>query len=95
MESLTIRVSRSTHGRLRDLADKTGDTMADIVDRAVRNYQKEQFWADYHAAHAAVQADSPAWADLQQEVESWDSTLADGLEESSNECVKGDDPVPG
>ncbi len=80
MESLTIRVSRSTHERLRELADKTGETMADIVDRAVRNYQKERFWADYHAAYAAIQADPSAWADLQYEVESWESTSADGLD---------------
>ena len=95
MDSLTIRVSRSTHGRLRELAEKTGDTMADIVDRAVRNYQKERFWADYHAAYAALQADPSAWADFQGESESWDSTLADGLEEPSDEQGTADDPVPG
>ncbi len=95
MESLTIRVSRSTHGRLRELADKTGETMADIVDRAVRNYEKEQFWAEYHAAYAALQADPAAWADLQSEVELWDSTSADGLEDSPGEHDKRADPDPG
>jgi predicted transcriptional regulator len=95
MESLTIRVSRSTHGRLRELADQTGETMADIVDRAVHNYQKELFWAEYHAAYAAIKADPAAWADLQSEVESWDSTLADGLEDSSNERPKERDSVSG
>jgi predicted transcriptional regulator len=95
MESLTVRVSRSTHGRLRELAERTGETMADIVDLAVRNYQRERFWADYHAAHAAIQADPSAWADLQDEVESWDSTLADGLEEQPNERQNESDSLPG
>jgi predicted DNA-binding protein len=95
MDSLTIRVSRSTHGRLRELADKTGETMADIVDRAIRNYQKERFWADYHASYAAIRADPSAWADLQHEIESWDSTLADGLEDASNEHSEKDDPIEG
>jgi predicted DNA-binding protein len=85
MESLTIRVSRSTHGRLRELADRTGETIADIVDLAVRNYQKERFWADYHAAYAAIQADPSASAELQAEVDAWDSTLADGLEDDPHE----------
>jgi predicted transcriptional regulator len=95
MQSLTIRVSRSTHGRLRELADRTGETMADIVDLAVRQYQRERFWADYHAAHAAIQADPSAWADLQDEVESWDSTSADGLEDQPNERLAKRDPGQG
>jgi hypothetical protein len=84
MESLTIRVSRSTHGLLRELADRTGETMTDIVDRAVREYQRQQFWADYHTAYAAIQADPSARADLQGEIEYWDSTSTDGLEDHSN-----------
>jgi predicted transcriptional regulator len=81
MESLTIRVSRSTHALLRELAGKADATMADVVDRAVRDYQRRQFWADYHAAYAALQADSARAADLRREVEAWDATSADGLEE--------------
>ncbi len=95
MDSLTIRVSRSTHGLLRELADQTGDTMTDIVDRAVREYQRRQFWADYHAAYAALRADPSAWADLQGEVESWDSTSADGLEDRLNDVGATNDPDSG
>jgi len=80
MESSTIRVSRSTHALLRELAAKAGATMADVVDRAVRDYQRRQFWADYHAAYAAIQADPAAAADLRREIEAWDSAVADGLE---------------
>jgi len=94
-ESLTIRVSRSTHGLLRELAEQTGETMADIVDRSVREFQRQRFWEDYHAAYAAVQADPSAWADLQDEVESWDSTLADGLGDHSNGIDEPGDPVAG
>lgn len=95
MESLTIRVSRSTHGVLRQLADKSGETMTEIVDRAVREYERSRFWADYQSAYAALAADTSAWADLQCEIESWDSTSADGLEEDSDEIGATDrDPVP-
>jgi predicted transcriptional regulator len=95
MESLTIRVSRSTHGLLRELAEQTGDTMAEIVDRSVREYQRRRFWADYHAAYAAIQADPQARADLQGEVEGWDSTSADGLEDRANGPGTADDSVEG
>ncbi len=96
MENLTVQVSRSTHGTLREMADRTGETMTEIVDQAVRDYRRRRFWAEYHAAYAAIQADPQAWAELQGEVESWDTTAADGPEdrpdageESAGQPVEG------
>jgi predicted transcriptional regulator len=80
MDSLTIRVSRSTHTLLRELANEADATMAEIVDRAVRDYQRRQFWAEYQAAYAALQADPAASADFRGEIEAWDATAGDGLE---------------
>ena len=91
-ESLTIRVSRSTHGLLRDLSDRTGETMTDIVDRAVREYQRRRFWEDYHAAYAAIQADPP---ELRGEIDLWDLTLADGLEDHPDGTDAATGPVAG
>jgi hypothetical protein len=84
-ESLTIRVSRSTHEILRELASRSDKTMAQVVDEAARELRKKQFWADYHAAYAALKADRSAWADFQKEAATWDQTLADGLENPSDE----------
>jgi hypothetical protein len=89
METLTIRVSRSTHAILRELAAKSDMTMTQVVDEAVRELRKKRFWADYHASYAALKADPDAWADLQEEAAAWDSTLADGLEVRSNEQHEG------
>jgi predicted transcriptional regulator len=83
MESLTIRVSRSTHGLLRQLAARSGETMTEIVDQAVREYERARFWADYQSAYAALEADPAARAELQGEVEAWETTSADGLEDAS------------
>lgn len=85
MDSLTIRVSRSSHALLRELSAKTGDSMTEIVDRAVKDYQRRQFWEEYHAAYAALRADPAAWADFNAEAEAWDVTLADGLEDRPDE----------
>jgi predicted transcriptional regulator len=81
--SLTIRVSRSTHELLRDLADKSNATITALVDEAVRDLQRKKFWADFNAACEAVQADPAAWADLRQEDAAWETTLADGLQEEN------------
>lgn len=84
--SLTIRVSRSTHELLRDLADKSNATITAVVDEAVRDLQRKKFWADFNAACEAIQqADPEAWADLQREDAVWDSTLTDGLSDEEQQ----------
>ena len=80
-QSLTIRISRSTHELLRDLAAKSNATITAVVDEAVRDLQRKRFWADFNAACEALQADPVAWADLRREDAAWEETLADGLEE--------------
>ncbi len=84
-ESLTIRVSRSTHELLRDLAAKSNSTITAVVDEAVRDIRRKRFWADFNAACLALRADPAAWADLQREDVAWEQTLADGLEDQSDE----------
>ena len=86
-QSLTIRVSRSTHALLRDLAAKSNATITAVVDEAVRDLQRKKFWADFNAACDALRADPAAWADLRSEDAVWEGTIADGLpsEGQSNE----------
>ena len=93
-DSLTIRVSRSTHTLLRELAAKTNANMTAIVDEAVRDYQRKAFWADYQAAASALKAEPSAWADILEGVEAWDVTLADGLEIDRDESAGVDDTGP-
>lgn len=77
MESRTIRVARSTHALIRKLADEEGTTMAEVVAREVDAYRRRQFWAEYHAAYAAIRADPAASAEFRWEVEAWDTTCGD------------------
>jgi hypothetical protein len=77
--SLTIRVARSTHELLRDLADRSNTTITAVVDEAVRDLQRKKFWADFNAVCEVLQADPVAGADLRREDAAWEETLADGL----------------
>ncbi|WP_165235116.1 hypothetical protein [Aquisphaera insulae] len=79
--SLTIRISRSTHEVLRSMADRSNATITALVDEAVRDLERKQFWADFNAACEANRGDPAARADLQGEDAAWEGTLADGLEE--------------
>jgi hypothetical protein len=78
--SSTIRVSRSTHELLRDLAANSNTTIRAVVDEAVQDLQRKRFWADFNAVCEAIQADPVAWANLRREDADWEETLADGLE---------------
>jgi hypothetical protein len=85
MESQTIRVSKATRDILRDLAAKAQTTMAAIAEEAVKEYEQKKFWENYYAGYSALRADPVAWADYQDEMKLWETTLADGLEDWPNE----------
>jgi hypothetical protein len=80
-QSLTIRVSRSTHALLRELAARSNTTITAVVDEAVSDLQRKKFWAEFNAACAALQANPTVWDDLQTEDAAWEATLADGFDE--------------
>lgn len=81
--SLTIRVSRSTHELLRELANRSNTTITSLVDEAVRELQRKKFWDEFNAACQSAQADPEAWGDLQRQNSAWEATLTDGLVEET------------
>jgi Glyoxalase-like domain len=50
MGSTTVRVSTETHDVLRKLAAATGEPLQRVLERAVENYRREQFYAEFNAA---------------------------------------------
>ena len=72
MQSKTIRISPETHSKLRDLTARTGESMQSVVDRAVKELYKREFWEHTNAAFAKLREDSDAWKDEQDERSEWD-----------------------
>jgi len=81
MASTTVRVSEHTHELLRKLAEATGEPLAKVLERAVENYRREQFFAELNAAYARLKADPVAWEEELAERALWERTLADGLDD--------------
>ena len=81
MQSVTVRISSVTHKKLRALSASTGESMQSIIDRALEELRRKDFWERTNAAFAALQSDPVAWKAEQKERSSWDITLADGLKE--------------
>jgi predicted DNA-binding protein len=79
-ESTTIRIPRATHERLKSLAARSGDQIADIVTRAVEEEARRRFMQEFNAAYARLKADPEAWAAYRTELAEWDATLSDGLD---------------
>jgi len=57
MASTTVRVSEHTHELLHKLAAATGEPLQKVLERAVENYRRAQFFEELDAAYARLQAD--------------------------------------
>ena len=67
--------------RARALAEETGESMTELLDKAIEAYRRQQFLAGLNSDLAALRRDPAAWEEEQAERKQWDATLADGLEE--------------
>jgi predicted transcriptional regulator len=77
----TIRVSEETRTALRNLAHARGESMQEVVAKAVEQFRRQQFFDALDASYAKLQEDREAWESLQHEYAEWETTLGDGLKE--------------
>lgn len=77
----TVRVSRTTHQRLQELAREAGVTMPELVDRLIEADRRRRLFDRANEAYAALQADPAAWEEELAERRAWDAALSDGLPE--------------
>lgn len=75
----SIRVSTVTRSTLRALADESGSTVEQVLDKALKLYRRQKLLEETNAAYAALRADPEAWAEVEAERRAWDATLDDGL----------------
>ena len=78
MPTTTVRISERTHATLGELAEQNGQSMQEVLARAVEAYRRQQFLEGANAAYAALRSDPAAWAEEQAERAAWASSLADG-----------------
>ena len=81
MASTTVRITEETHELLRKLAAATGEPLQKVLERAVENYRRQQFFAELDVAYERLRADPVAWAEELEERALWETTLADGLDD--------------
>ncbi len=80
MSAPTVRISEASHRILKELAEQTGQTMMDVLDKALDAYRRKLFFEQLNAGYAELQADPAAWSEHLAERKLWDATLMDGLD---------------
>lgn len=76
----TIKVSSSTRDRVNAIGAQTRQTADQVVDSALREYERSLFWQEFGAAAEAVAADPVAAADEVGERGLWEFPTRDGVE---------------
>ena len=80
MSAPTVSISEASHQILKELAEQTGQTMMDVLDKALDAYRRKLFFEQMDAGYAELRADPQAWAEHLAERKLWDATLMDGLD---------------
>ena len=75
-----VRVSEEGYRLLRDLSERSADSMTSLLDRAIELYWQAQLFEEAGRQWSAIQANPAARAELEAEYAAWDVTVADGLE---------------
>lgn len=93
MGSTTVRVSVEVRAKLQRMAADYGETMQDILEKAVEAYRRQRMMELANEQYAALRADPEVWAEILAERALWDATLMDGLEDEPPYPV-GPDRLP-
>ena len=81
MNKAMLRVTAQTRETVRTIAEGKGTTMQQVVEEAVEAYRRQMILDASNAAYARL-LQSGEGREAAGELQAWDVTLADGLEDS-------------
>lgn len=79
--SKLVRVSDAVYSKLSQIAQVTGYSRQDIIDQAVSSLERETILKQANEAYARVRSNKKELENEQKELDLWESTLEDGLED--------------
>lgn len=79
MRATTVRVRPETRAVLEELAESSGASVSELVERAVDDLRRRQFLEGLAEDFERLRADPERWqAEIEERAE-WECTLADGI----------------
>jgi hypothetical protein len=79
--SAQIEVATETLAQLRHLAELTGESVEDLVAKAIEARFRKVFLEECNQAYSRLRTAAAAWQKELAERNEWESTLGDELEE--------------
>ena len=80
-KSTTVRIAESSKSALEEIADKIGATQIEVLAEAIEEYRRKVILDAVNKSFARLRENEKARKEYKEELEDWDGTLADGLEE--------------
>jgi predicted CopG family antitoxin len=81
MSTTSIRVTRETHEKLKEMAEKEHLALGDLIDRLVDEYKQQAFRRAVHESFLGLREDPTEREAYLKDMAAWDVTLMDGLED--------------
>ncbi|MGH2367360.1 MAG: hypothetical protein ACRDI2_04100 [Chloroflexota bacterium] len=82
--SVAVRVGRGAYESARRIAAWQEHSIAQVVEDALREYERRVFWERVASEMAALKADPERWAAYQAELRETEGTLLDGFDSSED-----------
>jgi hypothetical protein len=79
--STMVRLRPHAHQTLKEIARATGQSLQDALDRAIDDLRRKVYLDGINADYASLRADPKQWEAHQKELDVWEATSGDGLEE--------------
>lgn len=80
MSEPAVHISEASHRVLKELAEQTGQSAMEVLDKALDAYRRKLFFEQMNAGYAELRVDPQAWAEHLAERREWDANLIDGLD---------------
>ena len=82
MNTQVVRVPSETHSRLKAMASARGETIGEVLVKAVESFRREMLLNDTNKAFAKLRESEHLWKNEQSERDEWEATLVDGLDDN-------------
>jgi hypothetical protein len=76
-----VRIRREYQLTIRQLAERMGESMQAVVEKAIDELKRKQFFEELDAAFGALKSNSAAWEEELAERNLWANTLQDDLDQ--------------